>query len=54
MTSSPGFNNIVLSTQDGGRQSGVMMNVEAAPPKCPRAFGQTIMAIAIGLLDGVA
>jgi D-alanyl-D-alanine carboxypeptidase len=29
----PGFNNIVLSTRDGGRQFGVMMNVESAPPR---------------------
>jgi D-alanyl-D-alanine carboxypeptidase len=48
----PGFNNIVLSTQDGRRQFGVMMNVEAAPPAVSEAFGQTVMAIAVGLLEG--
>ena len=54
MASSPASNNIVLSTQDGGRQFGVMMNVESAPPNMSEAFGQTVIAIDIGLLDGVA
>jgi D-alanyl-D-alanine carboxypeptidase len=49
----PGFNNIVLSTQDGRRQFGVMRNEALfAPPAVSEAFSQAVMAIAMGLLEG--
>jgi D-alanyl-D-alanine carboxypeptidase len=50
----PGFNNIVLSTKDGRRQLGVMMNEEFATPAVYEAFNQVFMALAMGLLDRAA
>jgi len=48
----PGFLNIVLSTEDGRRQVGVMMNEEFATPAVSEAFNQVFMALAMGLLEG--
>jgi D-alanyl-D-alanine carboxypeptidase len=48
----PGFLNIVLSTEDGRRQLGIMMNEEFATPAVYEAFNQAFMAIAIRLLEG--
>jgi D-alanyl-D-alanine carboxypeptidase len=48
----PGFLNIVLSTEDGRRQVGVMMNEEFATPAVSEAFSQAFMTLAMGLLDG--
>jgi D-alanyl-D-alanine carboxypeptidase len=50
----PGFLNIVLSTEDGRRQVGVMMNEEFATPAVSEAFSQVFMTLAMGLLDGAA
>jgi D-alanyl-D-alanine carboxypeptidase len=50
----PGFLNIVLSTQDGRRQAGVMMNEEFSTPAVAEAFSQVFMTLAMGLLDGAA
>lgn len=47
----PGFFNIVLSTEDGRRQLGVMMNEEFATPAVYEAFNQAFIAIAIELLE---
>jgi D-alanyl-D-alanine carboxypeptidase len=47
----PGFLNIVLSTEDGRRQLGIMMNEEFATPAVYEAFNQAFMAIAMRLLD---
>jgi D-alanyl-D-alanine carboxypeptidase len=47
----PGFLNIVLSTEDGRRQLGIMMNEEFATPAVSEAFNQAFMEIAIRLLD---
>ncbi len=47
----PGFLNIVLSTEDGRRQLGIMMNQEFATPAVYEAFNQALMAIAMRLLD---
>jgi D-alanyl-D-alanine carboxypeptidase len=49
----PGFLNIVLSTEDGRRQVGLMMNEELATPTVSEAFNQAQAALAMGLLDGV-
>jgi hypothetical protein len=43
-----------LSTEDGRRQLGVMMNEEFATPAVYEAFNQVFMALAVGLLDGAA
>jgi D-alanyl-D-alanine carboxypeptidase len=48
----PGFLNIVVSTEDGRRQVGVMMNEEFATPAVSEAFSQAFMTLAMGLLDG--
>jgi D-alanyl-D-alanine carboxypeptidase len=50
----PGFLNIVLSTENGRRQVGVMMNEEFATPAVSEAFNQVFMALAMGLLEGAA
>jgi D-alanyl-D-alanine carboxypeptidase len=47
----PGFLNIVLSTEDGRRQLGVMMNEEFATPAVYEAFDQALVAIAMRLLE---
>jgi D-alanyl-D-alanine carboxypeptidase len=47
----PGFLNIVLSTEDGHRQLGLMMNEEFATPAVYEAFNQAFMAIAMRLLE---
>jgi hypothetical protein len=49
----PGFLNIVLSTEDGRRQVGVMMNEEFSSPAVSEAFSQVFMTLAMGLLDGL-
>jgi D-alanyl-D-alanine carboxypeptidase len=48
----PGFDNMVLSTEDGRRQLGVMINEFLAPTAVVEAFTQTWMAIAARLLEG--
>jgi D-alanyl-D-alanine carboxypeptidase len=48
----PGFLNIVLSTEDGRRQLGVMINELFAPTAVMEAFDQTWRAIAARLLEG--
>ena len=48
----PGFLNVVLSTEDGRRQVGVMMNEEFSSPAVSEAFSQVFMTLAMGLLDG--
>jgi D-alanyl-D-alanine carboxypeptidase len=50
----PGFLNIVLSTGDGRRQAGMMINEEFATPAVYQAFDQAFMALAAELLDGAA
>jgi len=47
----PGFLNIVLSTEDGRRQLGIMMNEEFATPAVYEAFNQAFVAIATQLLE---
>jgi hypothetical protein len=47
----PGFLNIVMSTEDGRRQLGVMINELIAPTAVMGAFDQTWMAIAGRLLE---
>jgi D-alanyl-D-alanine carboxypeptidase len=47
----PGFLNIILNTQDGRRQLGVMINELIATPAVSEAFNQAWMAIAARLLD---
>jgi D-alanyl-D-alanine carboxypeptidase len=47
----PGFLNVVLSTEDGRRQLGIMMNEEFATPAVSEAFNQAFMEIAIRLLE---
>jgi hypothetical protein len=44
----PGFLNIVLSTEDGRRQVGIMRNEEFATPAVSEAFNQVFMALAMG------
>jgi hypothetical protein len=48
----PGFHNIVLNTQNGRGQLGVMMNEEFATLAVYQAFNQAWMAIAERLLEG--
>jgi D-alanyl-D-alanine carboxypeptidase len=48
----PGFDNLVLSTKDGRRQLGVMINEFIAPPAVIKALTQAWMAIAARLLEG--
>jgi hypothetical protein len=48
----PGFDNSVLSTQDGRQQLGVMINETVAPPAGYEAFLQVWMVIAVRLLEG--
>jgi D-alanyl-D-alanine carboxypeptidase len=48
----PGFLNIVLSTEDGRRQLGLMMNEELATPAVSEAFNQALNALAMELLEG--
>jgi D-alanyl-D-alanine carboxypeptidase len=48
----PGYNNIVLSTPDGRRQFGVVINEDFAPPAVSEAFGQAVMAIVNAILEG--
>jgi hypothetical protein len=48
------FLNIVLRTEDGRRQVGVMMNEEFSSPAVSEAFSQVFMTLAMGLLDGAA
>ena len=50
----PGFLNIVMSTEDGRRQLGVMINEYFAPTAVMAAFDQTWMAIAGRLLEAPA
>jgi D-alanyl-D-alanine carboxypeptidase len=50
----PGFLNIVLSTEDGHRQLGLMMNEEFATPAVYEAFNQAFMAIAMRLLEAAS
>jgi D-alanyl-D-alanine carboxypeptidase len=50
----PGFLNIVLSTGDGRRQAGMMMNEEFATPAVSEAFSQAFMTLAMELVDGAA
>jgi len=50
----PGFLNVVLSTEDGRRQVGVIMNEEFSSPAVSEAFSQVFMTLAMGLLDGAA
>jgi len=48
----PGFINVVLSSEDGGRQLGVMMNEQTAPPAVSEAFDNAFITLAMGLLQG--
>jgi hypothetical protein len=48
----PGFLTIVLSTEDGRRQLGLMTNQFLATPAVAEAFDQAFIALAIGLLQG--
>jgi hypothetical protein len=48
----PGFYNYVLSTVDGRRQLGIMVNVWPTPPAVAEAFDQALIALALGLLQG--
>jgi D-alanyl-D-alanine carboxypeptidase len=48
----PGFYNFVVSTEDGRRQAGVMVNVWPRPPAVAEAFDQVFMTLALGLLQG--
>jgi D-alanyl-D-alanine carboxypeptidase len=50
----PGFLDIVLSTEDGRRQAGMMMNEEFATPAVSEAFNQVFTTLAMGLVDGPA
>jgi D-alanyl-D-alanine carboxypeptidase len=50
----PGFFNIVLSTEDGRRQLGVMVNAEFAPPPVYEAFDQVVAVLGTRLLEGAA
>jgi hypothetical protein len=49
---SPGFITIVLSTQDGRRQFGVMVNEFFTTPAVDEAYSQVVVEIAMRLLDG--
>jgi D-alanyl-D-alanine carboxypeptidase len=48
----PGFDNIVLNTEDGRRQLGVIINELLAPTAVVEALTQAWMAIAARLLEG--
>jgi CubicO group peptidase (beta-lactamase class C family) len=48
----PGFITIVLSTQDGRRQFGIMVNQFFTTPAVDQAYGQVVVEIAMGLLEG--
>jgi D-alanyl-D-alanine carboxypeptidase len=48
----PGSFNIVLSTQDGRRQLGVVRNEHLATPAVSQAFDQAVAEIVVGLLVG--
>jgi D-alanyl-D-alanine carboxypeptidase len=48
----PGFDNLVLTTADGRRQLGVMINEFIAPTAVIQALDQAWMAIAARLLEG--
>jgi D-alanyl-D-alanine carboxypeptidase len=48
----PGFFNFVLSTEDGRRQVGMMMNEYFATPAVDDAFEQAFIPLALGLLEG--
>ena len=50
----PGFHDIVLSTEDGRRQVGMMMNAEFASPAVSEAFDQVFMVLQTRLLEGTA
>ena len=50
----PGFFNVVLSTEDGRRQFGVMVNAEFAPLPVYEAFDQVIAELGTRLLEGAA
>jgi hypothetical protein len=49
----PGFLNIALSTEDGGRQVVVMMNEEFATPAVYEAFNQAVAAMVERLVGAV-
>jgi D-alanyl-D-alanine carboxypeptidase len=48
----PGFITIVLSTEDGRRQLGVMANQFFTTPAVDQAYSQVVTEIAMGLLEG--
>jgi D-alanyl-D-alanine carboxypeptidase len=48
----PGFITIVLSTQDGRRQFGVMVNEFFTTPAVDQAYSQVVVEIAMRLLEG--
>jgi D-alanyl-D-alanine carboxypeptidase len=48
----PGFFNYVVSTEDGRRQLGIMVNVWPAPPAVSEAFNQALIALVMRLLQG--
>jgi D-alanyl-D-alanine carboxypeptidase len=48
----PGFITIVLSTQDGRRQFGVMVNQFFTTPAVDQAYSQAVVQIAMRLLEG--
>jgi hypothetical protein len=48
----PGFLNIVLNSEDGRRQLGLMMNEEFATPAVSEAFNQALNTLAMRLLEG--
>jgi D-alanyl-D-alanine carboxypeptidase len=50
----PGFLDVVLSTEDGRRQVGLMMNAEFATSAVSEAFNQVIAALQTRLFDGTA
>jgi D-alanyl-D-alanine carboxypeptidase len=47
----PGFITIVLGTQDGRRQFGIMVNEFFTTPAVDQAYGQVVVKIAMGLLE---
>jgi len=50
----PGFRDVVLSTEDGRRQVGVMMNAYLDSPAMSEAFEQMIIALEAHLFGGAA
>ncbi|HEV2824705.1 MAG TPA: hypothetical protein VG035_05815, partial [Actinomycetota bacterium] len=48
----PGFITIVLSTQDGRRQFGVMVNQFFTTPAVDDAYSQVVVQVAMQLLEG--